>query len=68
VIEKVATSVVSALKREPLTLALVVMNVCLMLLFYLLLTQREHEVELIYADKKEVREMLARCVVPEPAP
>ena len=36
--------------------------------FYFLLTtvaaQREREIGLLYADKKEVRELLARCVVP----
>jgi hypothetical protein len=66
---KVAASFVDALKREPLSLALVVMNVCLLAFFYLLLTtvssQREREVGLLYADKKEVRELLARCVVPD---
>ena len=37
---------ISAMKREPLALALVVMNICLMVLFYILTTQREHEIEL----------------------
>ena len=56
------------MQKEPLSLALVVMNLCLLLFFYVLLTavaaQREREIGLLYADKKEVREMLAKCVVP----
>lgn len=66
---KVATGFIDALKKEPLSLALVVMNLCLLAFFYVLLTtiakQREHEIGLLYADKREVREMLAKCVVPE---
>jgi hypothetical protein len=66
---KLTTSFFDALKREPLSLALVVMNMALLLFFYVLLTrvadQREREVNLLYEDKKEVRELLARCVVPE---
>lgn len=45
------------------------MNICLLLFFYVLLTaiaaQREREIGLLYADKREVREMLAKCVVPQ---
>jgi hypothetical protein len=59
-----------AMKNEPLSLALCVMNLCLLAFFYVLLTtvsaQREREVGLLYADKKEVREMLAKCIVPLP--
>ena len=66
--EKVASGFIEALKKEPLSLALVLMNVCLLAFFYVLLTsvaaQREREIGLLYADKKEVREMLAKCVVP----
>jgi hypothetical protein len=66
---KLTGSFFEALKREPLSLALVVMNMALLLFFYVLLTrvadQREREVNLLYEDKKEVRELLAKCVVPE---
>lgn len=66
---RVTMGFMDALKREPLSLALVVMNLCLLVFFYLLLTtiatQREREVGLLYADKKEVREMLAKCIVPQ---
>ena len=66
---KLAGGFLDLLKREPLSLALVVMNLCLLLFFYVLLIrvadQREREVNLLYEDKKEVRELLAKCVVPE---
>lgn len=60
---------IDALKKEPLSLALVFMNICLLGFFYVLLTtvsaQREREINLLYADKKEVRELLSKCVVPD---
>jgi hypothetical protein len=66
---KVAIGFMDALKREPLSLALVVMNLCLLLFFYVILSkvadQREREINLLYTDKKEVRELLAKCVVPD---
>ena len=66
---KVVGGFMEALKREPLSLALVVMNLALLAFFYVLLTrvadQREREIGLLYADKKEVRELLAQCVVPD---
>ena len=65
---KLAGGFMDALKREPLSLALVVMNLAMLLFFYFLLTtvasQREREIQLLYTDKKEVRELLAKCVVP----
>lgn len=64
----VTISFVDALKREPLSLALVVMNLALLGFFYFLLmtvaAQREREVKLLYADHAEVRELLSKCVVP----
>jgi hypothetical protein len=60
---------IEALKREPLSLALVVMNLSLLGFFWLILNavaaQREREVNLLYEDKKEVRELIAKCVVPD---
>lgn len=65
---KAVGSFMDAMKREPLSLALVAMNLALLGFFYVLLTsvaaQREREIGLLYADKKEVRELLAKCVVP----
>jgi phosphatidylglycerophosphatase A len=66
---QVATGFMESLKREPLSLALVLMNLCLLLFFYIILEkvadQRKYEVGLLYADHKEVRDLLAKCVVPE---
>jgi hypothetical protein len=66
--EHVASGFIEALKREPLSLALVLMNLALLVFFWVLLStvaaQREREVNLLYADHKEVRDLLAKCVVP----
>lgn len=66
---KATASFIDALKREPLSLALVLMNLALLGFFYVLLTrvadQREREVKLLYEDKKTVNELLSKCVVPE---
>ena len=44
------------------------MNIALLGFFYFLLKtvsdQREREVALLYTDHKEVRDLLARCIVP----
>jgi hypothetical protein len=66
--EHVASGFIEALRREPLSLALVLMNLALLVFFWVLLStvaaQREREVNLLYADHKEVRDLLAKCVVP----
>lgn len=66
--EKIASGFMGALKEEPLSLALVAMNLALLMVFWFILSnvsaQREREVGLMYQDKKEVRELLAKCVVP----
>lgn len=66
---KLATGFMSSLKDQPLSLALVAMNLCLLLFFYVILNrvadQRKDEINALYQDKKEVRELLAKCVVPD---
>lgn len=66
--EKVALGFMDSLKKEPLSLALVAMNLCLLLFFYVILNrvadQRREEIGLLYADKKEVRDLLSKCIVP----
>lgn len=66
---KVAGTFMDIMKSQPLSLALVIMNICLLLFFYFILTavaaQREREIGLLYGDNKEVRALLAKCVVPE---
>jgi len=65
---KVAESFIEALKREPISLALVVMNVALLLMFFYVAQKssetRAHEVQLIYDNEKRTAELLARCVDP----
>ena len=69
---KAVNTFVDSMKREPLSLALVVMNICLLVFFYVLLkavtTQREREVGLLYQDHAQVRELLTKCIVPERRP
>jgi hypothetical protein len=65
---QVATGFIDSLKSQPLSLALVLMNVCLLGFFWLILdrvaSQRKEEVELLYQDKRETRELISKCVVP----
>jgi hypothetical protein len=65
---KLANTFMDSLKREPLSLALVVMNLCLLFFFYLILAavsaQREREVNLMYADKKQISDLLVKCAIP----
>ena len=66
---KVAGGFVSSLKDQPLSLALVVMNLAMLVFFYFLLStvasQREREVTQLHQEQKDVREMLGKCIVPE---
>jgi hypothetical protein len=65
---KVVGGVVESLKQQPLSLALVIMNVALLALFFWIgktvASTREREINLLYTDQKEIRELLSRCVVP----
>jgi hypothetical protein len=64
---KVVGGIVESLKAQPLSLALVIMNIALLgLFFYITQTiskQREREITMLYNEHKEVRELLSRCVV-----
>ncbi len=66
---KVAGSFVDIMKREPLSLALVLMNLSLLFFSWMILSsvakQTEHEIDLLYTDNKDVRSLLAKCVIPE---
>ena len=66
---KVAGGFVSSLKDQPLSLALVVMNLAMLVFFYFLLntvaTQREREITQLHQEQREVREMLGKCIIPE---
>jgi hypothetical protein len=64
---KVAGGIVESLKSQPLALALVIMNCALLGLFFFVTStiakQREREITMLYAEHKEVRELLSRCAV-----
>jgi len=66
---KVATSFFDSMKSQPLALALVVMNLVLLLLFFYvvnLLSDRARERETaLFEEQKEVRGLLSKCVVPQ---
>lgn len=68
---KAASSFIDALKAQPLSLALVVMNMSLLAyMFYwasAVTTARQESVRLILEVEKQVHELLSRCVVP-PSP
>lgn len=56
------------MRDQPLSLALVIMNIALLVIFWIILDKisefREREMKLIFDEHKEVRELLAKCVVP----
>lgn len=58
------------MKDQPLSLALVIMNLALLGLFYVIMDRvshtREREINQLHQEQKEVRELLAKCVVPPP--
>jgi hypothetical protein len=67
--EQTATGLIDALKGQPLSLALVVMNVGLLLFMYYSSQQghneRATEMKLLYENRREVGQLLANCV-PQP--
>jgi hypothetical protein len=58
-----------AMKGQPLSLALVVMNICLMALMWKVYTKadetRQAQMSMIFAAQKEVQQLLVRCVIPD---
>ena len=67
---KVATGIVDTFKSQPLTLALVLMNLGLLALLYWTAekqaTLRSHDVEIMSEQQRQALELLSRCVVPKP--
>ena len=63
---KVATGFVDAMKGQPLALALAVMNLALLgIVFYIAHAAHENHATDLQAQR-ELSQLLARCVVPEP--
>lgn len=69
---KVAGGIVEALKAQPLSLALVVMNLALLGLLYYIgektSATREREVNLLYENQQHIAEVLSHCIVPPSGP
>ena len=65
-----ARTLIDVLKEQPLSLALVVMNLALLgMLWWTTNKQvelRSHDLALYFQQQKEQANLLARCVVPKP--
>jgi hypothetical protein len=65
---KAAGTFMTIMKEQPLSLALVIMNVALIsLIWWFTVKQtevRNHDLELYFAHQKQTSELLARCIVP----
>src|SRR5262245_46725352 len=65
---KIATSIIDVLKQEPISLALVIMNLALLGMFFYVGSKsaetRAREVSMIYENEKRTSELLAKCVDP----
>lgn len=65
---KVASGIVESFKQQPLSLALVIMNLALLAFFWQILTtvalQRKTEMEAVHKSEAEIRTLLSKCVVP----
>jgi len=66
--EQVAKSFIEAMKDQPLSLALVLMNLGLLGYLYYTsqqaATERHKEMELLYENRREVGELLFKCSPP----
>ena len=69
---KVTNTFMEIMRAQPLSLALVIMNIGLLVVFWLILTTvaennklREHE---LFEQQKHTSELLSRCVVPKAGP
>lgn len=71
-VAKVATGFMSVMQREPLSLALVLMNIALLTyMFYETRTVHQGRLEtvkILIEMQKEVQQLLSKCVVPTPKP
>ncbi len=65
---KAVGSFMDSMKSQPLSLALVILNVALMFLLYQVYTKadsaREAQMQLIFAAQKDMQVLLSKCVVP----
>jgi hypothetical protein len=63
-----AKSFIDALKEQPLSLALVLMNLCLLGYLYYegvnAYSERRHELELLYQNRDKMADLLFKCNAP----
>ena len=66
---KVATSIVDAFKSQPMTLALMLMNLGLLVILWWTAEKqaalRSHDIEIMSQQQHQAIELLSRCVVPK---
>jgi hypothetical protein len=69
---KAAGTFMTVMKEQPLSLALIIMNLALLVFLWFGLKQasdlRSHDLVLYFAQQKESAELLARCIVPKQPP
>lgn len=58
---RAAAGIVDSLKTQPLSLALVIMNVGLLLLFYFIVQSAENRQKIVAEQQTKLHELLARC-------
>lgn len=58
------TGFIDAMKTQPLALAMVVMNVALLALFYAILQSGEHRHKMDMEQLNHIHDILSKCVVP----
>jgi hypothetical protein len=57
----VANEIVDGLKSQPLSLALVVMNIALLAIFYIIVQSAEARHKVVADQQKQLVELLAQC-------
>ena len=67
-----ARSFIEGMKTQPLSFALIALNLCFLVMFWAILTKvvdrnQKRETDLL-ADNREVRAILQQCVVPRDQP
>lgn len=66
---KVATGFMEVMKTQPLALALVLMNIALLALFWFIIdridTRNASRENIMHEEQMQIRDLLSKCVVPE---
>jgi hypothetical protein len=69
---KAAGTFMTIMKEQPLSLALIIMNLALLAFLWFGLKQqsdlRSHDLALYFTQQKESADLLARCIVPPRSP